>query len=87
MLAILLALDHEDEASLSDARKLTVDRSALMRKIRNIYTQPDHARSDDEERSIVDATIAVQNLFFLMAQLVARATGPDLASTAPRPAG
>ena len=87
LLAILHALDHEDEASLSDARKLTDDRGTLMRKLRNIYTQPEHDRSEEEERSIVDATIAVQNLFFLMAQLVARATGPDLASTAPRPAG
>ena len=50
-----------------------------MRKLRNIYNQPEHDRSEEEERSIVDATIAVQNLFFLMAQLVARATGPDLA--------
>ena len=87
LLAILHALDHEDEASLSDARKLTDDRGTLMRKLRNIYNQPEHDRSEEEERSIVDATIAVQNLFFLMAQLVARATGPDLASTAPRPAG
>ena len=87
MLAILHALDRQDEGSLSDARKLTGDRGTLMRKLRNIYTQPEHGRSEAEERSIVDATIAVENLFFLMAQLVARATGPDLASTAPRPAG
>ena len=87
LLAILHALDHEDEASLSDARKLTDDRGTLMRKLRNIYTQPEHGRSEAEERSIVDATIAVENLFFLMAQLVARATRPNLAPAALRPAG
>ena len=87
MLAILHALHHQDEGSLSDALKLTGDRGTLMRKLRNIYTRPEHDRSEPEERSIAFATITAENLFFLLAQIVARATRPDLAPDAPRPAG
>ena len=68
-IVFLDALESGDEDSWSFAEKLMGDRRALMQGVRARYSQVDLEGGNHWQRGIVEATNAVENIFFLLAQL------------------
>ena len=69
LVALLDALETNDELSWYIARQLTRDRSEIMRKIRNEYLEMDPPLRKSELLNILLITNTVEEVFFLLSKL------------------
>lgn len=83
-LIFLDALDSEDAESWEFAGQVVGDRRALMQKLRERYLALVPEEQSDWQHVIVETTNAVENIFFLLAQLTRDFQDED--SPAPAPA-
>ncbi len=83
-LIFLDALESDDTESWEFAEQLMGDRRALMQKVRARYLALIPEDDNDRQRVIVETTNAVENIFFLLAQLTRDFR--DVDSHAPSPA-
>ena len=69
LLIFLDALDEDDPDSWAFVQQMMGDRRSLMQDMRARYLAMAPEEDDGRQRIIVDATNAVENIFFLLAQL------------------
>ena len=69
LLIFLDALDEDDSDSWNSVQQTMGDRRSLMQDMRTRYLAMTPEEDDRLHRIIVDATNAVENIFFLLAQL------------------